>query len=126
MLNRLSRIHSKFGLKGSARTRLLLVGFVGLSLFGFFGFNSLWPTGITVIGLVVGWLLRRQIVEAAELLFWAMPVALFIYGVLLFVGERMGLSREMQLIIITLTTVVAFDTQFWALSDPSIVKTADD
>lgn len=126
MIYRFSRIHREFGFGASARTVLLLVGLVGMSVFGILAFESWWPALISVVGLIVGFLLRRQIVDAFEWTFWALPTALFIYGVLLFVGERLGLSREAQLMLITLNTVVIFGLQFWSLSDPSIVKIEDD
>ena len=44
------------------------------------------------------------------------------YGVVLALGERFGLDRESQLLIITVTTVVLFDLQFWSLTDPSVVN----
>ena len=49
-----------------------------------------------------------------------MPVGLFIYAVVLFLGKQFGLDNGMQLLIITLTTVVIFDIQFWSLSDPGV------
>lgn len=126
MISRIARIHREFGTIASARTGLLFAGLIGMSLFGLFGFNSVWAMLISVSGLILGWLCRRQIVDAAEFVWWALPSALFVFGVLLFVGEKLGLSREGQLLVITLTTVVTFNLQFWSLSDPSIVKVDDD
>jgi hypothetical protein len=125
MIYRFVQIHSKFGLSASARVVLLLAGLAGMSIFGVLGFASWWPALIAVAGLVLGFLLKRQIVAAFEWTSWAMPTALFISGALLFVGERLGISGEMQLMLITLTTVVVFGIQFWSLSDPSIVKVED-
>jgi hypothetical protein len=126
MIARFHRIRDEFGRGVLARTILLVVGMLGMSVMGVLLLHSWWPTLIVIIGLAAGFLLRRQIVATFEWTSWALPAALFIYGVLLFVGERMGLSRAAQLIIITLTTVVVFDLQFWSLSDPSIVKAEDD
>ena len=126
MIKRFDRIRREFGSGVFARTILLLVGLLGMSLIGFLFFGSPWPTVVAIGGLALGWLLRRQIVNTFEWTFWALPAALFIYSVLLFIGERLGLSREVQLFIITLTTVTVFDLQFWSLSDPSIVKVDDD
>ena len=78
------------------------------------------------IGLPLGWLLRRQIVDHFELLSWALPAAVITYGIVLFVGERiLGMPRELQLAVITTVTVVLFGIQFWSLSDPSIVRNED-
>jgi hypothetical protein len=125
MIDRFTRIHREFGWGASARLVLMIVGLIGMSLLGVFGFDSWWPTVIAIIGLVLGFLLKRQIVEAFEWTTWALPIAGIIYGVLLFIGERLGLSREVQLMLITFTTVVVLDLQFWSLSDPAIVKVED-
>ena len=122
MIHRLARIHREFGFGASARMVLMIVGIVGMSLLGVLVLATWWPTLIGVVGLIVGFPLRRRIVDIFEWTTWALPAAFFVYGVLLFIGERLGISREAQLLIITLTTVIAFDLQFWALSDPSIIK----
>ena len=127
MLNRFARIRREFGTVAFARTIFLLVGLVGLSLFGIFGFASPWPAIISAVGLVLGWLLRRVIVDHFDVISWAIPGALFAYGVVLFLGEKvMGISRESQLVIITITTVLLFGAQFWSLSDPEIVNPEKD
>jgi hypothetical protein len=126
MIDRFTRIHQKFGFGASARMALLIVGLIGMSLLGVFGLDSWWPAVISVIGLVLGFLLKRRIVDIFEWTSWGMTRGLFVFGVLLFIGERLGLSRPAQLIIITLATVVTFDLQFWSLSDPSVVKVDDE
>jgi hypothetical protein len=126
MIDRFSRIHREFGLKVSARILLLLVGLVGLPLGGWLAFSSLWPATAVGVGLILGWLLRRKIVYLFDVLSWVLPAALSAYGVVLFIGERLGLSREGQLLIITVTTVIVFDLQFWWYSDPTIVANSQD
>jgi len=122
MIGRLKRIHSEFGIIFSARIVLLLVGLVGMSVLGAVMFRSPWPAVVTVVGLALGWILRRAIVGWFDTLTWAFPAALFVYSVVLFIGEQLGLSRESQLLITVLTTVIIFDLQFWWFSDPSIVR----
>jgi hypothetical protein len=105
------------------RTLLLFFGSIAMVVFGYFGFDQVWPAAIVAIGLPLGWLLRRQIVDHFELLSWALPAAVITYGIVMFVGERiLGMPRELQLAVITTVTVVLFGIQFWSLSDPSIVK----
>lgn len=123
MIDRFRRIKYEFGTLMLVRTVFLLFGLVGLSIMGFVVFESPLATIVSVIGLVLGWILRRTIVAQAELLFWVLPTGLFIYGIVLFIGENLALSRNNQLLIITITTVVLFGIQFWSLSDPSIVNT---
>lgn len=82
---------------------------------------------IVVVGLVAGWILRDAIVNHFDFLQWVLPGSLFIYGILLFVGERIiGISRTAQAIIIAAVLAIAFSIQFWSLSDPSIVKIPED
>ncbi len=110
-----------------AKTILLLVGLGGMAIFGAGIFTSPWPAAVAIVGLALGWMFSRIIVDSFETLAWAIPAGLFIYGVVLFVGDRLiGLSGEIQLLIITITTVVMFNIQFWSLSDPSIVNTEND
>ena len=126
MIGRLTRIHREFGFGASARMVILIIGLIGMPILGVLVFTSWWPMFIVAAGLVAGFIFRRKIVEVFEWTFWALPAALIAYSILLFVGERLGISREAQLIIITLTTVMVFDLQFWSLSDPTIVKLDDE
>ena len=123
MISRFTRINNEFGTKVLLRIVLLLVGLVGMSLLGWFALGNLWPVGISIVGLLAGWLLRRVILEYGESLTWALPVSLTVYGIVLTIGERLlGLSREAQLFIITITTVIVFNIQFWWLSDPQVIN----
>jgi hypothetical protein len=123
MLNRFARIQREFGTGPFAKTIFLLIALVALSIFGVLGFDTLWPAIVTVAGLLLGWPLRPVIVNNAELIVWAIPGSVVVYGVVLFLGERvLGISGEWQLLIITITTVLLFDAQFWSLSDPDIVN----
>lgn len=126
MLSRFKRVHQEFGIVFSVRIVLLLLGLVGMSALGAFMFQSPWPAVVTVVGLALGWILRRRIVDSFDALTWAFPAALFVFSVVLFIGEQLGLSREGQLLITTLTTVFIFDLQFWWFSDPSIVRSDGD
>ena len=126
ILQRFARIRREFGTKEFVRTIVLLVAVIGLALLGLFGFENPWAAFVAVVGLLLGWLMRKKIVELGESLLRALPVAFFVYGIVLFLGERvLGLSREAQLLIITLTTVISFNLQFWVLSDPTFVKTEE-
>ena len=110
-----------------ARTILLLVGLGGMVIFGAVIFTSPWPAAVAIVGLALGWVFRRIIVGSFKTLTWAIPAGMFAYGIVLFVGDRLfGLSGEMQLLIITITTIVMFNIQFWSLSDPTIVNTEND
>lgn len=125
MIARLKRIHHEFGIKISARIIVLLIGLVGMPIFGLIVLASPWSALIVITGLALGWLLRRTIADSFEAIAWVLPTALFIYGIVLFIGERLGLSQQGQFLIITAVTVVVFDLQFWCFSDPSIVANPD-
>jgi len=109
------------------KTVILLLAALGMSAMGFFSFGSILPTVIVGIGLFAGWILRREIVDHFETLHWALPASLFVYGIVLFLGERViGISRSTQVIVYATVSVISFVIQFWALSDPEIVKIAEE
>ena len=127
MIARLSRIKHEFGTKVYLKTLLLIAGLVGMSVMGVVFFGSPLPAVASLVGLMAGWLLRGQVVEHGESLTWALPAALTAYGILLFFGEKVfGISRELQLLIITVVTVIVFDIQFWWLSDSGVINAERD
>ena len=127
MISRFARIKDEFGTKVLLRILLLLLGLIGMSLLGWFALGNPWPAVISIAGLLIGWLLRRVILDHGESLTWGVPIGLTVFGIVAFAGERIfGISRETQLLIITLTTVVIFNIQFWWLSDPLVVKVNND
>jgi hypothetical protein len=123
MLNRFKRIQHEFGTKALIRTLLLLVGLIGMTLMGFFFFASILAGLIAMVGVVLGFLFRQQIAQGVEHYPRAVFIGLFVYGIILFLGDRLGLEKDAKLAIITATTVIIFDLQFWSLSDPSVVNT---
>jgi hypothetical protein len=124
MISRFNRIKREFGKMALLRTLLLVAGLVGVSVMGVVFFGSPWALGISAVGLLAGWLLREKIVEHGQSLTWVLPAALTAYGILMFFGERvLGISRELQLLIISVVTVIVFDIQFWWLSDPDVINT---
>jgi hypothetical protein len=102
------------------RTLLLLFGLVGMAVLGIVVLGRFDAAVTAVVGLALGAIFHRPIAERVELLTKVVPVGLFIYAVVLFLGKQFGLDNGMKLLIITLTTVVIFDIQFWSLSDPGV------
>ena len=123
MIWRFARIKNEFGTKMLLRISLLLIGLVGMSLLGWFALGNLWPVLVSILGLLTGWLLRGAIVEHGQTITRALPVGLTVFGILLFISERtLGISREAQLLAITLVIVAVFNIQFWWLSDPLVIN----
>jgi hypothetical protein len=122
MLHRFSRIRNEFGNKDLAKVVFLLAVLAAMSLAGYFLMESPWSAVVAVGGLVLGWLLRGTIVDHMETLFRVAPKFFLVYGIVLGVGQLLGLSREGQLIMMCANTVVLFNIQFWPLSDPSIIN----
>lgn len=105
------------------RTLLLLIATVVISALALFGFDTVVPSIVAVIGLFAGWLLRRDIVHHFDFLQWVLPGSLLVYGIVLFIGERaIGISRATQALVVVTVSVITFGIQFWSLSDPEIVK----
>ncbi len=120
MLVRLRRIHREFGIQALLKTLLLLLGVVGMALMGIFMLGRLDAAVIAVAGLALGALARREIAKRALVLPKAVRAGLFVYAIVLFLGGQLGIDNAVKLLVITLTTVVLFDLQFWALSDPGV------
>jgi hypothetical protein len=121
-MSRFGRIRREFGVGTFVRTALLLGGLLAMPPFDYFAFGSYRAGVISAAGLVLGFLLRKRIPDGIEHYPPIVKVGLFIYPIILFVGERLGLGRSAQLAFITAVTAAIFDLQFWSLSDPSVVK----
>ncbi len=122
MLNRFQKIQTEFGTMFLLRIILLLVGLIGMTVLGFFSFSSILVGIIASAGLILGFLLRKQIAKGAEYYPHVITIGLFVYSIVLFLGDQLGIENNVKLAIIAATTVVVFDLQFWSLSDTSIVN----
>jgi hypothetical protein len=122
-MKRFRRIHSEFGTIVLLRTSLLLIGLLGMALFDYFAFSSIRAGLIATGGLALGFMFRRLIVDRVQYYRRAISIGLFVYPLTLFLGDRVGLNNSAKLALITATTVVIFDLQFWSLSDTSVVNT---
>lgn len=125
-MNRFRRIKNEFGVAALLRTSVLLIGLGALTLFDYFAFSSIRAGLIAIVGLTLGWLFRRKIPEGVEYYSRATSAGLALYSITLFLGGLLGLEHSAQLAIITATTVVIFDLQFWSLSDPSVMNAERD
>lgn len=120
MISRFRSIYRKFGMLALLRTLLLLFGLVGMAVLGIVMLGRFDAAVTAVVGLALGAIFRRPIAERVELLTKVVPIGLFIYAIVIFLGKQFGLDNGMKLFIITLTTVVILDIQFWSLSDPGV------
>lgn len=121
-MNGFRRIKNEFGTGALIRTLILLVGLLGMALFDYFAFSSLRAALIAGVGLSLGYLFKRKIARGAEYYPRVITVGLTVYPIILLLGDQLGLGNSMKLAIITVTTVVIFNLQFWSLSDPSVVN----
>lgn len=119
-IKRFQRIKSEFGGWVFFRIALMLVALVGFAALDVFYLSKFIIALVSVGGLLVGFLLRKQIPEGFDYYSKIISVGLFIYGIVLFLGDRFGIGNYWKLFIIALTTVVIFDLQFWSLSDSSV------
>lgn len=124
MIVRLRRIHREFGMQALLKTLLLLFGLAAMSLMGIFMFGRFDAAVVAVAGVALGALARREIAQRAALLPKAVRAGLFVYAIVLFLGGQLGIDNALKLLVITLTTVVLFDLQFWSLSDPGVYRQA--
>jgi hypothetical protein len=126
MINRFRRIQKEFGVAALLRTSVLLTGLFALTLFDYFAFSSIRAGLIAIVGLFLGWLFRRKIPEGVDYYSSSTPGGLALYSITLVLGSLLGIERSTELAVITATTVVIFDLQFWSLSDPSVINAERD
>lgn len=119
-MKRFRRIQNEFGTTVLLRTSLLLIGLFGMALWDYLAFSSIRAGVITRLGL--GFLFRRLIVKGVEYYRRVLSIGLFVYSLTLLLGDRVGLENSAKLAVITATTVVIFDLQYWSLSDTSVVN----
>jgi hypothetical protein len=121
-MSRFGRIRREFGVGVFVRTVLLLAGLFVMTLFDYFAFGSYRAGVIAAAGLALGFVFRRRIPEGVEYYPPVVRAGLFVYPIILFVGERLGLGKSAQLAVITAVTAAIFDLQFWSFSDPSVIN----
>ncbi len=122
MIQRLQQIKIKFGKIVLIRILVLLVGLLLMSVLGLFWLSSFSSVTIAVSGYLLGFLLRNKIADRAEHYGQIISTGLFIYGIILFLGDRFGIENYLKLAIITTVTVIIFNLQFWSLSDPTVIN----
>ena len=120
LLDRFQRIRSEFGMSALVRTLVLLIGLAGMGLLGLLAFSTAAAALLASVGLALGLLLRGVIARGVDYYPRVITAGLFVYGIVLSLGELIDLNREIQLLFIAATTVVMFNLQFWSLSDPSV------
>ena len=121
ILSRLKRIREESGVGVILRIVLLLGGFLVMSIAGIVFLSSYTPAVISLLGLLLGYLLRDKIAQRAELL-PAVKLSLLLYGVVLALGDLLDMGKITKLSIITVATVLVFVLQFWCLSDPLVYR----
>ena len=120
LLDRLDEIRFKCGTGDFIRISILCLGLIVLSVAGLVAFSSPWPAIAVATGWVLGFLFRKLIVRGFAYCSIVLRVGLIVYGIVIFVGDRIGLSLETKLLVITVTSVIVFNLQFWSVTDPSV------
>jgi hypothetical protein len=116
-MQRFRAIRRTFGSVAVARILLLLFGLIGMGAAGWLWLASPWVAVVAAAGLVLGYVFRRTISRFTIAHFNAVPVGLVVYGILLFAGDRLGISHELKLSFIAATTVAVFNIQYWLLPE---------
>lgn len=126
LLSRFRRIQDEFGTKAVLMISFLMISLLGMDVVGWVVFASPLAALIGAGGFAVGFLFRDRIAQGIEYYHVAVPIGLFVYGLVLFAGDRVGMSLQARWAIITAATAVVFNLQFWSLSDPLVVNTQQD
>ena len=122
MLKRFLRIKHEFGTMAFLRVLLLAVGLILMFALDVFHFPGSWSVVIILFGLVIGFLLRKKIPSGYEYYPRAIFIGGIVYSIVLFAGDRLGVENYLKLAIISLTTIIVFNLNFWTLSDESIMN----
>lgn len=122
MIRRFRKIYTEFGALSLAQTVLLMVGLILMGLCGVFLTDDYTAAIIAATSLPIGYLLRGLISDGIEYYRMGIPAGLLVYCVVRAVGHWLGMSHETDLLIITATTAVLFNLDFWAYSDPLTVS----
>ena len=126
MLARCKRIQQQFGTEVLLRVLFLLAGLVAMAIGGWHFLSSLIPTAIAAIGLFAGFALREYVVRNAESVPQLVKACLYNYALILLAAKLLDLGYLTQLSVITATTVLVFNLQFWSRSDPRVISLPDD
>ena len=122
MINRFKRIKTEFGNKAFYKTLLLIIGMLLMAIVPVFYYKNPIFLLTVILGLFIGYMLRKQIVNLSELLPKITSIGLYGYGIILFIGDRIGINDESKILIITITTVIIFNFNYWVLSDKTIIN----
>jgi hypothetical protein len=120
LLDRLDEIRLKCDTGDLIRISVLFIGLVVLAVVGLIFFSSPWPAIIVVTGWLLGFLFQKLIVRGVAYYSTVFRIGLIVYGIVLFVGDQIGLSLTTKCLIITITSAIVFNLQYWSISDPSV------
>lgn len=120
MINRIKRINTEFGKLATLRIVITILGLIGMSIIPIIYWHTSRYLIITIIGLIIGWIFKEKIVDSIDIIPKISSISLWIYGIVLTVGDHAGFDHYTKLLIITITTIITFNLNFWALSDPNI------
>ena len=93
-----------------------------MSAAGIYFYNRVDILVITLAVTGITFLLHNQIANHAASLANIFKFGFIVYGLVLFLGDRLQIPNDWKLFVITLTTALVFNLQFWALSDPDVYK----
>jgi len=93
-----------------------------MSVMGYVVALSLACTYTAVCGLGLGLMFRRLLVPLRDYYSVILRVGLTIYGLALVLGKYAGMSTNTTLVVITATTAVVFNLNFWCFSEPNETK----
>lgn len=126
MLKKFMRIKEEFGNVILYKTLLLGIGMLVMSIAAVYFYNRVDILILAAAITIISCLIRRQIVAFAELLPAIFNAGLVSYGIALSLGGILDISNGWTLFIITITTAIMFNMQFWILSDTTIVNLEND
>lgn len=120
MLNRFAKIRREAGTYAFVSQLLMIAAMVYFSLSGLFHYSSPIPLVISILGLLIGFLLRDQFSSIASSLRRVTTITLVVYGIAYVSMLRLGLGNLSLISLITFACMMMFTLNFWTLSHPNV------
>ncbi|MES2626436.1 MAG: hypothetical protein V4628_14215 [Pseudomonadota bacterium] len=126
MLKRFTKIKNEFGNIVLSRILLVGIGMIVMSVAAVYFYQRHDMPLITIAITLIAFIYRVHISNYIGNLAGVFRIGFIVYGVILFLGDRLGIANDWKLFIITITTALVFNLQFWGLSDPDVYKITND
>jgi uncharacterized membrane protein len=116
MLTQFSRLLSIGGWNAFFRTLLMLATAVGLAIAELAIFRQAYCAILIIAITALGWSFRKAIMTLDGNYSYYSKRILFVYGLGLFVANRVGVEHDVQIAIIAFACMIMFNLNLWSIT----------